>query len=48
MYQAVLHYDVLKKLIKMNVVKKEAPINDEDNKKKARYKISDNLSLFYY
>lgn len=40
--------DVLDKLIKMDVVKKEAPINDEDNKKKAGYFISDNLSLFYY
>lgn len=40
--------DVLDKLIKMQVVKKEAPINDENNKKKAGYFISDNLSLFYY
>lgn len=40
--------DVLNKLIKMDVVKKEAPINDENNKKKAGYYISDNLSLFYY
>lgn len=40
--------DVLDKLIKMDVVKKEAPINDENNKKKAGYFISDNLSLFYY
>lgn len=32
----------------MDVVKKEAPINDENNKKKAGYYISDNLSLFYY
>ena len=40
--------DVLDKLIKMDVVKKEAPINDEENKKKAGYFISDNLSLFYY
>lgn len=40
--------DVLEKLIKMDVVKKEAPINDENNKKKAGYFISDNLSLFYY
>ena len=40
--------DVLDKLIKMDVVKKEAPINDEDNKKKAGYFISDNLSLFFY
>ena len=40
--------DVLDKLIKMDVVKKEVPINDEKNKKKAGYYISDNLSLFYY
>lgn len=40
--------DVLEKLIKMDVVKKEVPINDEQNKKKAGYYISDNLSLFYY
>ena len=40
--------DVLDKLIKMQMVKKEAPINDENNKKKAGYFISDNLSLFYY
>lgn len=40
--------DVLNKLIKMDVVKKEAPINDENNKKKVGYFISDNLSLFYY
>lgn len=40
--------DVLDKLIKMEVVEKKAPINDEDNKKKAGYYISDNLSLFYY
>ncbi|MQN01179.1 MAG: ATP-binding protein [Lachnospiraceae bacterium] len=40
--------DVLDKLIKMEVVEKTAPINDEDNKKKAGYYICDNLSLFYY
>lgn len=40
--------DVLEKLIKMEVVEKKAPINDEDNKKKAGYYICDNLSLFYY
>jgi len=40
--------DVLEKLMKMDVVKKEAPINDENNKKKTGYFISDNLSLFYY
>lgn len=40
--------DVLEKLIQMEVVKRIAPINDENNKKKAGYYISDNLSLFYY
>lgn len=40
--------DVLEKLIKMEVVKKTASINDENNKKKAGYYICDNLSLFYY
>ncbi|MBO4651021.1 MAG: ATP-binding protein [Clostridiales bacterium] len=40
--------DVLEKLIKMEVVEKKAPINDEENKKKAGYYIRDNLSLFYY
>ena len=40
--------DVLDKLMKMDVVKKEVPINDETNKRKAGYYISDNLSLFYY
>lgn len=40
--------DVLDKLIRMDVVKKEAPINDENNRKRAGYVISDNLSLFYY
>ena len=40
--------DILDKLIRMEVVKKEAPINDEGNKKKAGYFVSDNLSLFYY
>ena len=40
--------DVLDKLIKMEVVEKKAPINDEDNKKKSGYYICDNLSLFYF
>ena len=40
--------DVLERLIKMEVVSKIAPINDEKNKKKTGYYISDNLSLFYY
>lgn len=40
--------DVLNKLINMEIVEKEVPINDEANKKKAKYIICDNLSLFYY
>lgn len=40
--------DVLDRLIKMEVVKKETPINDGNNRRKAGYFISDNLSLFYY
>jgi AAA+ ATPase superfamily predicted ATPase len=40
--------DVLDKLMRMNVVVKEAPINDEANRKKAGYFISDNMSLFSY
>ena len=32
----------------MEVVKKEAPINDENNKKKAKYYIDDALSYFYF
>ena len=40
--------DVLERLMKMEVVSKIAPINDEKNKKKTGYYISDNLSLFYY
>lgn len=40
--------DVLNKLIRMEVVVKVAPINDEYNKKKAGYYICDNLSMFYY
>ncbi len=40
--------DVLEKLIQMELVRKESPINDENNKKKTGYYISDNLSLFYY
>ena len=40
--------DILDKLMRMDVVAKEAPINDEKNKKKSGYFISDNLSLFYY
>lgn len=40
--------DVLEKLIRMEVVQKEAPINYENNKRKTGYYITDNLSLFYY
>lgn len=40
--------DVLEKLIRMEIVVKESPINDERNKKKSGYYINDNLSYFYY
>lgn len=40
--------DILDKLMRMDVVAKEAPINDENNRRKSGYFISDNLSLFYY
>ncbi len=40
--------DILDKLIRMNVIEKEAPINDSGNKRKTGYFISDNLSRFYY
>ncbi|MBQ3702195.1 MAG: ATP-binding protein [Oscillospiraceae bacterium] len=40
--------DVLEKLIRMEVVEKQAPINDADNRRKSGYFIMDNLSLFYY
>lgn len=40
--------DVLDKLIKMEVIIKESPINDENNKKKSGYFICDNLTFFYY
>ena len=40
--------DILKKLINMDVVVKEASINDENNTKKAGYYISDNMSRFYF
>ena len=40
--------DVLEKLIKMDVVKKVSPINDEGNRKKSGYYISDQLTLFYF
>ena len=40
--------DVLNKLISMELIRKEAPINDPDNKKKIKYSIADNYTLFYY
>lgn len=40
--------DVLEHLMKMELVMREAPINDETNKRKTGYYISDNLSLFWY
>lgn len=40
--------DVLDKLIKMDVVTKESPINNENNKKKVGYYVSDQLTLFYF
>ena len=40
--------DVLDKLIRMDIVAKAAPINDENNKRKTGYYITDQLSLFYY
>ena len=40
--------DVLEKLCRMQVVEKNVPINDPNNRKKAGYRICDNLSLFYY
>ncbi|MCQ2491813.1 MAG: ATP-binding protein [Lachnospiraceae bacterium] len=40
--------DVLDKLIRMEMVIKESPINNPTNKRKTGYYIIDNLSLFYY
>ena len=40
--------DVLDKLIHMEIVRKSVPLNDEGNRKKAGYHISDPLSMFYY
>jgi hypothetical protein len=40
--------DVLDKLMRMEVVEKRSPINDEHNRRKSGYYISDNLSAFYY
>lgn len=40
--------EILKKLMLMEMVSKEAPINDSNNRKKTGYYISDNMSRFYY
>ena len=40
--------DVLSKLIAMELVQRQAPINDPQNKRKAGYFICDQLALFYY
>ncbi|MGM9947958.1 ATP-binding protein [Floccifex sp.] len=40
--------DILNRLIQMEIVKKETPINQENNRKKVRYRIIDNLTNFYY
>ena len=40
--------NVLDKLCGMQLVRKQAPINDPNNRKKSSYSIADNLSLFYY
>lgn len=40
--------DALDKLVSMNLVNKVTPINDENNKKKIGYVISDPLAKFYY
>ena len=40
--------DLVLKLIGMEVVKKEYPINKENDKSKSHYYINDNLSRFYY
>lgn len=40
--------DVLDKLIGMELVQRQVPINCPDNRKRASYRIVDPLSLFYY
>lgn len=40
--------DVLDRLIRMELVRKVAPINDESSKRKTGYHIIDPLSMFYY
>lgn len=40
--------NVLDKLVSMELVQKQAPINDPKNRRKSSYRIIDGLSLFYY
>ena len=40
--------NVLKRLLQMNVIRKESPINNPNNRKRAGYYIDDPLSAFYY
>ena len=40
--------NVLDKLMDMELVQKQTPINDPKNKRKSSYHITDGLSLFYY
>lgn len=40
--------EILNKLMSMEMIEKQAPINDENNKKKIGYYIKDNLASFYY
>ncbi len=40
--------DILNRLVGMELVRKESPINDEKNKKKTVYRFGDNLIEFYY
>ena len=40
--------DILVKLCDMEVIKKEYPINKENDKSKSKYYINDNLALFYF
>ena len=40
--------DVLDRLIRMELVQKQAPINDPINKKKSSYRIIDGCHLCYY
>ena len=40
--------DVLNKLVRMELVERQAPMNDPANRRKTSYRIVDGLSLFYY